>query len=85
MRAAWNWGLHVTSSAHRISVYSVNKSRPLTKARLEDFERRGVPFAPLTVPTEWAVQSLDDYNAYWKKHDARDAENEYKPEDIAED
>jgi sulfite oxidase len=24
VRAAWNWGLHVTSSAHRISVYSIS-------------------------------------------------------------
>ncbi|KAK8074220.1 sulfite oxidase- mitochondrial precursor [Apiospora phragmitis] len=25
VRTAWNWGLHLTSSCHRISVYSVNK------------------------------------------------------------
>jgi sulfite oxidase len=62
----------------------VNKSRPQTKARLEDFEKRGVSFAPLTVPTEWAVQSFDEYDAFWRKHDPRDAENEFKPEDLVE-
>ncbi|KAF2024164.1 molybdopterin binding oxidoreductase [Setomelanomma holmii] len=38
VRTSWNWGLHVTSSCHRISIYSLNKSRPVTKARLDEFE-----------------------------------------------
>jgi sulfite oxidase len=65
-------------------VFSVNKSKPRTKARLEDFEARGVPFAPLTMPTEWAIQSFDEYKNFWRKHDPRDAENEFKPEDLRE-
>ncbi|KAK3115007.1 hypothetical protein LTR53_006092 [Teratosphaeriaceae sp. CCFEE 6253] len=84
VRAAWNWGLHVTSSAHRISVYSVNKNRELTRKRLDDFAQRGVPFAPLTVPTEWAVQSFEDYTAFVKQYGPRDAENEYQPSDLEE-
>lgn len=48
VRAAWNWGLHVTSSAHRIKVYSVNKTRKLTKLKLAQFEQNEVDLAPLT-------------------------------------
>ncbi|KAK0927190.1 hypothetical protein LTR29_017693 [Friedmanniomyces endolithicus] len=85
VRAAWNWGLHVTSSAHRISIYSVNKTREITARRLQDFDDRGVSFAPLTVPTEWPIQSMDDYVKYFKLHGPRDAENEYDPKDLAEE
>ncbi|KAK3674632.1 hypothetical protein LTR78_005354 [Recurvomyces mirabilis] len=85
VRAAWNWGLHVTSSAHRISIYSVNKTRERTKARLEDFAKRGVSFAPLTVPTERAIQDFDEYTSWVNKHDPRDAENVYKEEDLFDD
>ncbi|KAJ5119493.1 hypothetical protein N7448_010162 [Penicillium atrosanguineum] len=48
VRAAWNWGLHVTSSAHRIKVYSVNKTRKLTQQKLAQFEQNEVDLAPLT-------------------------------------
>jgi sulfite oxidase len=76
VRTAWNWGLHVTSSCHRISVYSVNKTRELTKARLAEFEERGVPFAPVTVPLAWPSQSQDDYEKFWATHDPRDPVDE---------
>ncbi|KAK5111040.1 hypothetical protein LTR62_005415 [Meristemomyces frigidus] len=82
VRAAWNWGLHVTSSAHRISIYSVNNTRERTRKRLEDFAKRGVSFAPITVPTEWAIQDFDEYEGWVAGHDPRDAENVYKPEDL---
>ncbi|KAF7299801.1 Sulfite oxidase mitochondrial [Mycena chlorophos] len=36
VRSAWNWDLHVTSSCHRIKIYSVNKSRPATVRRLQE-------------------------------------------------
>lgn len=75
VRSAWNWGLHVTSSCHRIKVYSVNTSKPATKRRLAEFEERGVPFEPLTRPTEFATQSEEDYEAYWAKHDPRDVDD----------
>lgn len=73
VRTSWNWGLHVTSSCHRIAVYSVNKSRPLTKARLDEFEERGIPFGPITVPLAFPSQSWEDYEEFWAKHDPRDA------------
>lgn len=69
VRAAWNWGLHVTSSAHRVSVYSVNKTRELTKKRIALFEKAGIPLAPLTrydgVPGGLTDKELEEY---WKTY-----------------
>ncbi|KAJ1337166.1 sulfite oxidase [Microdochium nivale] len=75
VRTAWNWGLHVTSSCHRIKVFSVNKSRERTRARLDDMERKGVSLAPITVPLGMSTQSWDDYERFWEEHDPRDAED----------
>jgi len=61
VRSAWNWGLHVTSSAHRVKLYSVNKSRPETAQRLAEFEARGKSFTPLTEPTEVSLEDMNDY------------------------
>ncbi|KAM0298123.1 hypothetical protein HYE67_001163 [Fusarium culmorum] len=74
VRTAWNWGLHVTSSCHRINIFSVNKKHENTKARMDEMDKRGVPFAPLTVPLSFPAQSWDEYEKYWKEHDPRDAE-----------
>ncbi|KAI9048011.1 hypothetical protein LZ554_007809 [Drepanopeziza brunnea f. sp. 'monogermtubi'] len=75
VRAAWNWGLHVTSSAHRISLYSMNKSRPITKARLEMFEKTGSPLAPLSCPEDFVTQELDEYSKFWRVNDPRDVDD----------
>ncbi|KAF4610710.1 hypothetical protein D9613_007294 [Agrocybe pediades] len=75
VRSAWNWGLHVTSSCHRVKIYSVNKSKPDTAARLKEFEERGTPFVPLSRPTEFRVQSDEDYEKYWQTHDPRDVDD----------
>ena len=56
-----NWDLHVTSSCHRIKIYSINKSRPATARRLAEFEAKGVPFLPITQPTEFSTESDEDY------------------------
>ena len=53
IRSGWNWGLHVTSSCHRVKVYSVNKSHALTAQRLKMFEEHGESLAPITRPTEF--------------------------------
>lgn len=82
VRAAWNWGLHVTSSAHRVSIYSVNKAHEYTRKRLAEFDERGVPFGPITLPTEWQVQSWEDYKGYFERNGPRDAETEYDPKDM---
>ena len=75
VRSAWNWGLHVTSSCHRVKIFSVNKSKPDTKARLEEFEKRGIPFVPITRPTPFKIQTDENYEKYWAEHDARDVDD----------
>lgn len=75
VRTTWNWGLHVTSSCHRISVYSVNKKHPKTAARLKEMEEKNVPLAPLTVPLAIPSQTSDDYEKFWRENDPRDAED----------
>ena len=75
VRAAWNWGLHVTSSAHRIKVYSINKTRSRTQEKLKMFEENpDSPLAPLTWPEEFPTQSAEEYQAFWEKHDPRDVD-----------
>lgn len=76
IRTAWNYGLHVTSSCHRISVYSVNKSKPETKARLDELEERGIPFGPITAPLTFPPQTTESYEKFWQEHDPRDADDE---------
>ncbi|KAF2151002.1 sulfite oxidase [Myriangium duriaei CBS 260.36] len=75
VRAAWNWGLHVTSSAHRIKVYSINKKRPATASKLKMFEQTGSPLAPITWPEEFVTQGWDEYRKFWEKHDPRDVDD----------
>ncbi|KAF5313227.1 hypothetical protein D9619_003582 [Psilocybe cf. subviscida] len=68
VRSAWNWDLHVTSSAHRIKIYSVNRSKPATTRRLKDLDERGVDFNPLTRPLEFALEDEDKYLAAMRKY-----------------
>ncbi|THW92309.1 molybdopterin binding oxidoreductase [Aureobasidium pullulans] len=72
VRSAWNWDLHVTSSCHRVKIYSINKSRPLTAARLKLLEEKGVPIVPITHPMEFDLQSEEDYMEEMKKQGGRD-------------
>lgn len=75
IRAAWNWGLHVTSSAHRIKIYSVNKKREITRKRLDKFEQLGIPLAPLTHYDAVSGQTQEEYEEYWNTHDPRDVDD----------
>jgi sulfite oxidase len=75
IRAAWNWGLHVTSSAHRIKVYSINKSREITRKRLDKYDQMGVPLAPLTRYEIMPIQNADEYEVFWNTHDPRDVDD----------
>ncbi|KAF9466226.1 Oxidoreductase, molybdopterin-binding domain-containing protein [Collybia nuda] len=68
VRSAWNWDLHVTSSCHRIKLYSVNTSRPATAQRLKDMEAQGVPFEPLTRPLEFSPEDVNEYSTAMKRH-----------------
>lgn len=74
VRAAWNWGLHVTSSAHRINVYSINAKRPRTIEKMKMFEKTGSPYAPITWPEEFQFQSDKEYKEFWERNDPRDVD-----------
>ena len=75
VRAAWNWGLHVTSSAHRISVYSVNKKHETTRKKIEKMEHLGIPLAPLTFYQPVPGQTEEEYEQFWREHDPRDVDD----------
>ncbi|KAL4861712.1 hypothetical protein BDV12DRAFT_190904 [Aspergillus spectabilis] len=75
VRAAWNWGLHFTSSAHRIKAYSINKSREITRKRLDKYEQLGIPLAPLTRYEIVSDQTAEGYEQYWKEHEPRDVDD----------
>ncbi|KAI0116084.1 molybdopterin binding oxidoreductase [Hypoxylon sp. NC0597] len=74
VRDAWNWGLHVTSSAHRIRVYSVNKAKERTRERLGEFEKRGISFVPITRPTEFPYMTWEEYDEYFRNNGPRDVD-----------
>ena len=74
VRSAWNWDLHVTSSCHRIAIYSVNKTRPATARRLEQMEREGVTLRPITRPLPFDLEDDDHYYAEMESRSGRDPE-----------
>lgn len=67
-----NWDLHVTSSCHRIKVFSINKTRPKTAARLQMYEKMGVPFLPITQPGPFELEEDDTYDAEMEARGGRD-------------
>ncbi|KAJ9495668.1 hypothetical protein LTR99_004901 [Exophiala xenobiotica] len=75
VRSAWNWGLHVTSSCHRVKIYSVNKAHELTRKRLEEFAIHGESLVPLTRPTDFPTMKSDEYDEFWAKTDPRDVDD----------
>ena len=75
VREAWNWGLHVTSSAHRVKVYSINKTRPVTKMRLEKIAQKGISPAPLTFYDGIYIQTPQEYEQFWDENEPRDVED----------
>lgn len=62
----------MTSSCHRIKVFSINKSKPKTAARLKKFEEAGVPFLPITQPGEWDLEEDDTYDREMDARGGRD-------------
>lgn len=51
----------MTSSCHRIKVYSVNMAKPATAARLKEIDEKGETFDPLTHPLEWELEGREEY------------------------
>ena len=76
IRSAWNWGLHVTSSCHRVKVYSVNKKRPLTNQRLRQFRQHNESFVPITVPTDFQQMAWEDYDKFFDDTQPRDVQSD---------
>jgi sulfite oxidase len=74
VRSAWNWDLHVTSSCHRVKLYSVNKTKPATQKRLKQLEEHGASLLPITRPLPFDLQSDEDYLEDMKKRGGRDPE-----------
>lgn len=62
----------VTSSAHRVPIYSINRSIPATAARLRLLEEHGEPIAPITHPAEFALEGEDEYAESMKRKGARE-------------
>lgn len=63
-----SWGLHVTSSCHRIKLYSVNRSRPATKARLALLEEKKASIEDLSKPFEYALEDEEAYVSAYRAH-----------------
>ncbi|KLO08215.1 molybdopterin binding oxidoreductase [Schizopora paradoxa] len=68
VRSAWNWDLHVTSSCHRIKLYSVNRSRPETAKRLQVLEQHGDSIMNLTKPPEFSLETEEEYLQAYRAH-----------------
>lgn len=75
VRQSWNWGLHVTSSCHKIKIYSVNASREATRKRMQEFEDHKESFLPITRPTEFKTFSMEMYEKMWETMEPRDVED----------
>ncbi|KZV60509.1 molybdopterin binding oxidoreductase [Peniophora sp. CONT] len=69
VRSAWNWDLHVTSSAHRLKVYSINTSRAATRARIARMKEHGIEsFEPLSRPLPFALEDEGEYLQAVRSH-----------------
>ena len=57
-----SWDLHVTSSCHRIKIYSVNTARPETRRRIALMRAHGIEsFEPLSRPLPFALEDEKKY------------------------
>lgn len=64
----------IGKNSHRIKVYSINKTRPLTAARLKVLKEKNVPIVPITHPMEFDLQSEEDYQEEMRKQGGREPE-----------
>jgi len=74
VRSAWNWDLHVTSSCHRVKLYSVNRTKPATMKRLKQLEDHGASIHPITRPLPFDLETEEEYLEEMKKRGGRDPE-----------
>ncbi|KAK8018812.1 molybdopterin binding oxidoreductase [Apiospora marii] len=72
VRSAWNWDLHVTSSCHRVKIYSMNRSKPMTAQRLKLLEEKGMSILPITRPLEIDLETDEHYDQAMEAMGGRD-------------
>jgi sulfite oxidase len=60
---------HQTSSCHKMKIYSVNRSKPLTARRLEQYKQHGMDFEKerITMPIPFEAQDAKEYEDYMRK------------------
>jgi len=63
--------MHVTSSCHRISIYSINRTKPTTARRLKEIEKSGQPLLPITLPLNIDLETDEHYEEAMKRQGAR--------------
>lgn len=64
--------MHVTSSCHRVKIYSINRSHPLTAMRLKQLEDVGAPMLPITQPLPFDLETDEHYEAEMAAREGRD-------------
>lgn len=62
----------MTSSCHRVKIYSMNRSRPLTAQRLKLLEEKGMSMLPITQPLEIDLESDEHYDKAMEAMGGRD-------------
>ena len=62
----------VTSSCHRVKVFSVNKSKPFTAKRLKQLEEHGIDLLPITKPLPFDLEGDDEYDLEIARRKGRD-------------
>lgn len=67
--------MHVTSSCHRVKIYSVNAKREATRKRLRELDEHGQGLTPITRPTEFVSMSLEEYEKEVSNVEPRDVDD----------
>ena len=75
----------MTSSCHRIKIYSVNKKRQLTKKRLQQFREHKESFVPITVPTDFQQMTWEDYDKFFDDTQPRDVQSDFDDSELEEE
>ncbi|KAM3517303.1 hypothetical protein MY4038_010319 [Beauveria bassiana] len=74
-KCKWSWCVWEFELPYDVDGW-VEISRPAAKARLDEFDERGIPFGPITATLQFPSQSWEDYDKFWQANDPRDADDE---------
>ena len=64
----------MTSSCHRVKVFSVNRSHQATAKRLALLDKKGVDLLPITKPLEIDLEEDEEYETEMQRRGGRDPE-----------